>query len=159
VFTKKTSLSYGKTVKKASLKISAGNHTLETVLAVAATCKDTGIQAHERCTVCEQTFVNAQPVEIDTLTIPTISHVLSDWYSDETEHWKSCTACGEVFRQKAHTDSDLDGICNDCGYTMTASQQEGQTPEETESGFNWLFLIPIVAAVAVAVPLGLKKRK
>lgn len=148
-----------KTVKKAKLVIPAGAHTLESVPMVSATCKEAGMAAHDRCTVCDQLFVGGQVVEADSLSLPVISHVLSDWYSDETEHWKSCVNCSEVFRQKAHADPDADGICNDCGYTMPAPQQEGQAPEETESGFNWLFLIPIVAAVAVAVPLGLKKRK
>ena len=126
---------------------------------VSATCKEAGMAAHDRCTVCEQLFVGGQVVEADSLSLPVISHVLSDWYSDETEHWKSCVNCSEAFRQKAHTDPDADGICNDCGYTMPAPQQEVQPPEETESGFNWLFLVPVAAAVAIAVPLAMKKRK
>jgi len=148
-----------KAVKKASLVIPAGDHTMETVPAVEATCTSSGTAAHERCSVCGTLFQYGQEIEADALATPAVSHVLSDWTSDETSHWKTCISCGEVFRQKVHTDSDQDGICNDCGYSMTAPQQEAVPTPEKESGFSWLFLIPVVAAVAIAVPLVLKKRK
>ena len=148
-----------KTIKKAKLVIPAGSHNLETVLTVASTCKETGMSAHDHCTTCDQLFVNGKVVEAESLILPTVSHVLSDWYSDETEHWKCCVNCNDAFRQKSHADTDLDGLCNECGYTMPVAQPEEQVSEETESGFNWLFLIPVVAAVVIAVPLALKKRK
>lgn len=149
----------GESVKEADLIIPAGEHALETIAAVAPTCKEAGMVAHERCTVCGLLLQNGQIVEADSLSISTVAHVLSDWYQDETEHWKACVECGEVFRQKAHADTDQDGICNDCGYSMAAAQQEMPTPESKKSGFRWLWLVPVVAAVAAAVPLALKKRK
>jgi len=42
---------------------------------------------------------------------------------------------------------------------LNPPQQEAVPTPEKESGFSWLFLIPVVAAVAIAVPLVLKKRK
>ena len=64
--------------------------------------------------------------------------------------------CEEVYRQSSHTDKDADGSCDDCGYILSAEAEE--TPSE-ETGFSWFFLIPLVSAVAVAIPLALKKRK
>ena len=42
----------------------------------------------------------------------------------------------------------------ECGYEMGKAADTGNT-----SGFSWLFLIPIAAAVGIAVPLATKKRK
>ncbi len=149
----------GESVKEDALVIPAGEHVLETVAAVESTCKETGMIAHEQCSACGQLFQEGQPVESESLSIPTIAHVLSDWANDQTEHWKSCISCGEVFRQKAHADADLDGACNDCGYAMAIQQETAPAPQEEQSGFNWLFLVPIAAAVGIAVPLATKKRK
>lgn len=148
----------GEAVEEAALVIPVSDHNLEQIDAAAATCQQPGMQTHQRCTFCDQLFYQGQAVDASLLSIPTISHVLSDWYSDETEHWKACVSCGEVFRQKGHSDSDLDGICNDCGYQLQPQQEIAPVPEES-SGFNWLFLLPIVAAVGISVSLVFKKRK
>lgn len=146
----------GKPAAEDDLVIPATGHTLEAVEATQATCEEAGIQAHEHCTSCDQRFLNGKPVTVAQLTIATASHVLSDWQSDEYYHWKSCVDCGEVFRQNGHMDSDLDGACDDCGYAMPLEKNDA--PIE-EAPFSWLFLIPIIAAVAIAIPLVIKKRK
>lgn len=144
----------GNPVTEEDLLIPAAGHTLEAVAATQATCSEPGIQAHEHCAACDQDFVNGKPVAIGDITSATASHVLSDWQSDDAGHWKACVDCQEVFRQKAHADADSDGICDECGYEMGKTADTGNT-----SGFSWLFLIPIAAAVGIAVPLAMKKRK
>lgn len=151
----------GKDVEEDALVIPATGHTLEDVAATQATCSESGIQAHQHCTTCDRLFLKNQPVDLAALTTALSSHVLSDWQSDETYHWKACVDCGEVFRQSRHADTDADNGCDDCGYTMTATGSQAQTPgnPETKSGFRWMFLILIAAAVGIAVPLAKKKRK
>lgn len=146
----------GKTVQAESILIPATGHQLETVAATQATCAEPGIQAHEHCTLCDNLFVNGEAVDLQALTTALSSHLLSDWQTDESYHWKSCVDCQEVFRQSRHTDKDADGSCDDCGYVMDATAESAPT---TEAGFSWLFLLPIIAAVAVAIPLLTKKRK
>lgn len=147
----------GKTVTEEDLLIPATGHTMEEVAASQATCTEPGIQAHQFCTTCDEQFVEGEPVEISQLTTATSSHVLSDWLSDEYYHWKTCVDCDEVFRQSGHADADADGACDDCGYAMAEEQAEAVTADG--SGFSWLFLIPILAAIVILILLIMKKRK
>ena len=76
--------------------------------------------------------------------------MLSDWFTDERDHWKNCVDCGVVFLQKVHTDMDFDLFCDECGYELT--------PEEAandHAGFSPLAFIPLVSAVAIAIGGGL----
>ena len=148
----------GVPAKEEALVIPAAGHTLENVAATASECTVPGIQAHEHCTVCDELFLNDQVVEISDLTTALASHVLKEnWESDATYHWKACVSCSEVFRQNRHADADADGSCDDCGYAMPVQEVPAS---ETTSGFSWLYLIPVIAAVAVAaIPLILQKRK
>jgi len=145
----------GTAIAEEDLLIAATGHTMEAVAASQATCAEPGIQAHEHCTVCGSLFLKGENVEITQLTTALSSHVLSDWENDAFYHWKACVDCQEIFRQSSHADKDADGSCDDCGYTLPVKE----TTEESGFGFSWLFLIPIIAAVAIAVPLAAKKRK
>lgn len=146
----------GSSVTEEELLIPAKGHTMEEVAASQATCAEPGIQAHEHCTSCGGQFVKGEPVKLEEITTALSSHVLSDWLSDEFYHWKICVDCEEVYRQSSHADKDADGSCDECGFVLSTEAEE--TPSE-ETGFSWFFLIPLVAAVAVAIPLALKKRK
>ena len=147
----------GKDAEKEDLVIPALGHTLETVEATQATCTQPGVQDHTHCTTCDQLFRQNKPVEMEALTSALASHVLGDtWMSDDTIHWKTCVDCNEVFRQSAHKDTDADAQCDDCGFVMA---QETTSAAEEPSGFSFLYLIPMVAAVAVAVPLAIKTAK
>ena len=147
----------GKDAKKEDLIVPALGHTMETVEATQATCTQPGVQDHTHCATCDQLFRQNKPVEMEALTSALASHVLGDtWLSDETIHWKTCVDCNEVFRQSAHKDTDADAQCDDCGFAMA---QETAAAAEEPSGFSFLYLIPIVAAVAVAVPLAIKTAK
>lgn len=147
----------GKDTAESQLVIPAAGHTLEHVDATESACTIPGTKAHEHCTACDGLFLGSEPVQASELTTALASHVLSDWESDATYHWKSCVSCSEVYRQSRHADTDADGKCDDCGYAVTASQDPAT--QEESSGFSWLFLIPMAAAVVAAVPLILKKRK
>ena len=146
----------GSPITEDALLIPASGHTLETVAATQATCTTPGVQAHERCTGCDTLYLNGRSVLISELTTATASHTLSDWEHDQTYHWKACVSCNEVFRQKEHTDTDADKLCDECGLEITGKIAQN-SPEG--SAFSWLFLIPIVAAVGIAVPLAMKKSK
>ena len=121
-------------------------HKLEDVEAAPATCVNAGVMAHQYCIHCNGLFLNDAPVKASELTTTTTSHVLSDWFTDERDHWKNCVDCGVVFLQNVHTDMDFDLFCDECGYELT--------PEETandHAGFSPLAFIPLVAAVAIAI--------
>ena len=138
----------GKPADAESILIPATGHQLEAMDATQATCTDPGIQAHEHCTQCDGLFVKGEAVDLQALTTALSSHLLSDWQTDESYHWKACVDCQEVFRQGRHTDKDADGSCDDCGYVMAAALVQ---PSEDSNGFSWLFLIPMIAAVVIAV--------
>ena len=149
----------GKAVEAESILIPATGHQLENVEATQATCTEPGIQAHQHCTQCNSLFVKGEATDLQALTTALSSHLLSDWQTDESYHWKSCVDCQEVFRQSRHTDKDADGSCDDCGFVMEATAKPDPA---TESGFSWLFLIPIIAAVAIAaggVVIAAKKKQ
>ena len=138
----------GETVTEEDLVIPAAGHKLQKVDAADATCTQAGTKAHERCETCQETFVNGKAVDAKTLVTETVSHVLSDWESDSTTHWKSCTGCGEIFRQHSHKDGNADGNCDECAYAMTPSEAVASPAEEKVS---FPFLIPVIAAVVIAV--------
>ena len=58
----------------------------------AATCT-----AKKKCKVCDQSYSEPDPN----------NHThLSDWASDETDHWKTCEDCGAIIEKAAHTYSE-----------------------------------------------------
>ena len=140
--------------------IPASGHTLVVVEATQSSCTQPGVQAHEHCTTCNKLFQQKKEIQLDQITTALSSHVLGEkWLSDETGHWKTCVDCDAVFRQNAHTDPNADGLCDDCGYQMAA---ETVAPTEDDSGFSWVYLIPMVAAVAISATAAIrtiKKRK
>ena len=151
----------GQAVTQEQLILPATGHEAEPVAAVEATCTQTGCKAHQRCTGCDTLFENGKEVTADQLTVPVNTHLLSDWQSDSTTHWKACTGCGEVFRQHSHSDTDADSACDDCGYVIAASTE--MTPTEEEGKTTSPFLIPVIIVIIITVGgtvmLTAKKRK
>ena len=88
-------------------------HKLEDVEAAPATCVNAGVMAHQYCIHCNGLFLNDAPVKASELTTTTTSHVMSDWFTDERDHWKNCVDCGVVFLQNVHTDMDFDLFCDE----------------------------------------------
>lgn len=139
----------GKDVSEEDLVIPAAGHTLEAVSAVEATCTQTGTLAHDVCTICGEICLKGKTVTADELAIEMSAHVLSDWQSDETTHWKACSACGEMFRQHSHSTNDGDEFCDDCGYAIPAPTEMIPATEEEKVSFP--FLIPVIVAAIIAV--------
>ncbi len=83
-----------------------------------------------KCTVCN--FI-IEPVK---------GHVhapKSEWESDEDNHWHECTGCDRQQLEKAtHTDSDTNGACDVCGYTMPVSHTHDYgTTWKTDANNHW----------------------
>ena len=139
----------GMTVSEEDLIIPAAGHECNTIPAVEATCTQPGTLSHEVCTRCGEISLKGKTVEADALVTEASAHVLSDWQHDEATHWKSCTQCGEVFRQHSHKDADRNETCDDCGYTMPAATEMIQAAEEDKVSFP--FPITVIVAVVIAV--------
>lgn len=63
----------------------------------------------------------------------------SEWKSDEDNHWHECTGCeGQQLEKAAHTDSDTNGACDTCGYTMPVSHTHDYgTAWKTDANNHW----------------------
>ena len=63
----------------------------------------------------------------------------SEWKSDEDNHWHECTGCeGQQLEKAAHTDSDTNGACDVCGYTMPVSHTHNYgTIWKTDANNHW----------------------
>ena len=63
----------------------------------------------------------------------------SEWKSDEDNHWHECTGCdGQQLEKAVHTDSDTNGACDVCGYTMPVSHTHDYgTIWKTDANNHW----------------------
>ncbi len=57
-------------------------------------------------------------------------HTLSDWKSDNTNHWKICTECNEKFEEGAHSFSE--GVCSVCGKEDPNAQKPNDKDDDEE---------------------------
>ena len=108
----------------------------------AATCAEA-----KRCEICNQSYGEPSPS----------NHThLSDWKFDETDHWKTCSACNTDIEKSAHTlgewiiDKEATATeaglkhrtCSVCHYKETAAippvpcTHEGSTWEPADDGVN-----------------------
>lgn len=116
-------------------------HNLTLVPAKTPTCTEKGNTAYYTCDGCDKWFEDATGVsEITDKTsviLAATGHSVSDWKSDNTEHWKECTVvgCGVIIKDSkaahtagewiidtpatAETDGSKHKECTVCGYTMT----------------------------------------
>ena len=116
-------------------------HKLTLVPAKAPTCTEKGNTAYYTCDGCDKWFEDATGAsEITNKTsviLAATGHSVSDWKSDNTDHWKECTVvgCGVIIEgsKAAHTAGEwiidtpatatTSGSkhkeCTVCGYTMT----------------------------------------
>lgn len=79
----------------------------------AATCTTKGKQTRT-CTVCK--------IATETKTINALGHDYT-WTVDATYHQADCkrSGCGATISKAAHKDSNNDGKCDTCGYTMSTT--------------------------------------
>ena len=115
-------------------------HNLTLVPAKAPTCTEKGNTAYYTCDGCDKWFEDAtgasEITDKTSVILAATGHSVSDWKSDNTDHWKECTVvgCGVVIEgsKAAHTAGEwiidtpatatTSGLkhkeCTVCGYTM-----------------------------------------
>ena len=88
-------------------------------------CTTAGKSAYYHCE-CGKNYEDAQGnTEIDNIETWGILNALGHnpstaWSTDGEYHWKECTRCaGQQLEKAAHTDSNNDGKCDTCEYTMS----------------------------------------
>ena len=84
--------------------------------AVPATCTEDGLTEGSHCSVCGEIIVAQQVIPAH--------HTLSDeWDYDGTNHWKTCSECGEHQETAEHTCIGMNGkmICSVCGYEQNST--------------------------------------
>ena len=115
-------------------------HNLTLVPAKAPTCTEKGNTTYYTCDGCDKWFEYAtgasEITDKTSVILAATSHSVSDWKSDNTDHWKECTfvGCGVIIEgsKAAHTAGEwiidtpatatTSGSkhkeCTVCGYTM-----------------------------------------
>ena len=115
-------------------------HNLTLVPAKASACTEKGNTAYYTCDGCDKWFEDAtgasEITDKTSVILAATGHSVSDWKSDNTDHWKECTVvgCGVIIEgsKAAHTAgewiSDTPATtttsgtkhkkCTVCGYTM-----------------------------------------
>ena len=115
-------------------------HNLTLVPAKAPTCTEKGNTAYYTCDGCDKWFEDAtgasEITDKTSVILAATGHSVSDWKSDNTDHWRECTVvgCGVIIEgsKAAHTAGEwiidtpatatTSGSkhkeCTVCGYTM-----------------------------------------
>lgn len=97
------------------------------VAEAAATCTAVGCKAHYKCDDCGQLFSDAEhttKVTLADLTISKIDHTYTTKYQNNSNgtHSQVCDVCGNASSSALDcTDSDGDGVCDDCAVTIPAT--------------------------------------
>ena len=115
-------------------------HNLTLVPAKAPTCTEKGNTAYYTCDGCDKWFEDAagasEITDKTSVILAATGHSVSDWKSDNTDHWKECTVvgCGVIIENSkaahtagewiidtpatATTSGSKHKECTVCGYTM-----------------------------------------
>ena len=115
-------------------------HNLTLVPAKAPTCTEKGNAAYYTCDGCDKWFEDAtgasEITDKTSVILAATGHSVSDWKSDNTNHWKECTVvgCGVIIEDSkaahtagewiidtpatATTSGSKHKECTVCGYTM-----------------------------------------
>ena len=135
-------------------------HNLTLVPAKAPTCTEKGNTAYYTCNGCDKWFEDAtgasEITDKTSVILAATGHSVSDWKSDNTDHWKECTVvgCGVIIEgsKAAHTAGEwiidtpatatTSGSkhkeCTVCGYTMaTETIPATGGGEHTHSYGDW----------------------
>lgn len=114
------------------------NHNITKTEAKTVTCEEDGNKEYWSCSKCDKIFEDEQGDKELTLTdvvIKATGHSAGDvWDHDDTNHWKTCTKCGNKLNESSHSSTDYkfnegsadctkDGTetakCDVCGMTHT----------------------------------------
>lgn len=107
-------------------------HTLTPVAAKAATCTEAGNIAYWFCDDCDKYFSDAEAENEITqaqTVISALGHKWSAlWTGGAQGHWHECDVCHEADSVVAHADANTDGVCDVCGYTISAEEPDPEDP-------------------------------
>ena len=111
-------------------------HTLTPVAAKAATCTEAGNIAYWFCDDCDKYFSDAEAENEITqaqTVISALGHKWSAlWTGGAQGHWHECDVCHEADSVVAHADANTDGVCDVCGYTISAEDPDPEDPIAVE---------------------------
>ena len=111
-------------------------HTLTPVAAKAATCTEAGNIAYWFCDDCDKYFSDAEAENEITqaqTVISALGHKWSAlWTGGAQGHWHECDVCHEADSVVAHADANTDGVCDVCGYTISAEEPDPDDPIAVE---------------------------
>ena len=103
-------------------------HTLTPVAAKEATCTEAGNIAYWFCDDCDKYFSDAEAENEITqaqTVISALGHKWSAlWTGGAQGHWHECDVCHEADSVVAHADANTDGVCDVCGYTISAEDPD-----------------------------------
>ncbi len=118
-------------ISKDTITVSASGHTEETIPAVEATCKTTGLTEGKKCTVCGEITVAQTETALAPHTEETLPAVEATCNATGLTEGKKCTVCGEitvaqtVVPMVGHSwtaaDCDSPRTCSVCGETDGAA--------------------------------------
>lgn len=127
------------------VKIPKKDHTPTQIAAKAATCTETGIKEHYKCSVCGKLFSDSDgKIEIADTTIPALGHD----YDDPTWNWCGVSSATATFKCKRNCEEEnaivtcqarlTRSSINNCGYyTYTATVQfNGNTYTDTRTDYS-----------------------
>ena len=103
-------------------------HTLTPVAAKEATCTEAGNIAYWFCDDCDKYFSDAE-AENEIIQAQTVISALGHkwsalWTGGAQGHWHECDVCHEADSVVAHADANTDGVCDVCGYTISAEDPD-----------------------------------
>ena len=111
-------------------------HTLTPVAAKEATCTEAGNIAYWFCDDCDKYFSDAEAENEITqaqTVISALGHKWSAlWTGGAQGHWHECDVCHEADSVVAHADANTDGVCDVCGYTISAEEPDTEDPIAVE---------------------------
>ena len=111
-------------------------HTLTPVAAKEATCTEAGNIAYWFCDDCDKYFSDAEAENEITqaqTVISALGHKWSAlWTGGAQGHWHECDVCHEADSVVAHADANTDGVCDVCGYTISAEEPDPEDPIAVE---------------------------
>ncbi len=107
-------------------------HTPEEILAVAPTCTGTGLTSGVKCSNCGEILVAQTVVDANGHTVFVDKAVAPTCTTTGLTEGSHCDVCKEVLVAQEvigtleHTDTDSDGICDDCNTDTPNHDHEGE---------------------------------
>lgn len=142
---KKFSDAEGKNEIDATVPVTKLGHDMTHHELVEATCQKTGMNEYYECSRCKGLFRDSEggvSVAAEALVIPLAAHTPSTGYAyTGTEHWKSCTVCGEKLDKAPHNFGTVEETATVkeciCGYKEFATEPGEDHTCTTPNGWSF----------------------